>query len=107
MAYVSREKPMKKLVLAMLLIASPASAQVKLVPKNVTARADPCAPIGQTADRQLVYSLKCDDLPAPPPPPPQVEVEPPPEPAVQRGGLFGMSISPTGSSVVPVAPAGQ
>jgi hypothetical protein len=97
---------MKKLVLAILLIASPASAQVKLVPKNVAARADPCAPIGQTADRQLVYSLKCGNLP-PPPPPQHVEVEPPPEPAVQRSGLLGMSISPTGSSVVPVAPAGQ
>jgi hypothetical protein len=97
---------MKKLALAILLFASPASAQVKLVPKNVAARADPCAPIAQTVDRQLVYSLKCDNLPAPPPPP-QVEVEPPPEPAVQRSGLFGLSISPTGSSVVPTAPAGQ
>jgi hypothetical protein len=97
---------MKKLALVFLLIASPAFAQVKLVPKNVTARVDPCAPIGQTADRQLVYSMKCDNLPAPPPPPP-VAVEPPPEPAVQRSGLFGLSISPTGSSVVPTAPAGQ
>jgi hypothetical protein len=97
---------MKKLVLAIVLIASPAWAQVKLVPKNVATRVDPCAPIGQTADRQLVYSLKCGNLP-PPPPPQHVEVEPPPEPAVQRSGLFGMSISPTGSSVVPVAPAGQ
>jgi hypothetical protein len=97
---------MKKLVLAILLIASPAWAQVKLVPKNVTTRADPCAPIGQTADRQLVYSLKCDNLPAPPPPP-QVEVAPPPEPEVQRSGLFGLSSSPSGSAVVPVAPAGQ
>lgn len=97
---------MKKLALAIVLIASPAWAQVKPAPKNLATRADPCAPIAQTADRQLVYSLKCDNLPAPPPPP-QVEAEPPPEPAVQRSGLFGMSISPTGSSVVPVAPAGQ
>jgi hypothetical protein len=98
---------MKKFVLAILLVASPAWAQVKPVPKSVTARADPCAPIAQTADRELVYSLKCENLPAPPPPPPQVEAEPPPEPAVQRSGLFGMSISPTGSSIVPTAPAGQ
>ena len=56
---------MKKLALAILLFASPASAQVKLVPKNAATRADPCAPIGQTADRKLVYSMKCDNLPAP------------------------------------------
>jgi hypothetical protein len=95
---------MKKLVLAIFLIASPAWAQA---PKSAATRVDPCAPIGQTADRQLVYSLKCGNLPAPPPPPPQVQAEPPPEPAVQRSGLFGLSISPTGSSVVPAAPAGQ
>jgi hypothetical protein len=98
---------MKKLVFAILLIASPAWAQVKLVPKNVATRADPCAPIGQTADHQLVYSMKCDNLPAPPAPPPQAEAAPPPEPQVQRGGLFGMSSSVAGSSVTPVAPAGQ
>jgi hypothetical protein len=98
---------MKKLVLAILLIASPAWAQVKQAPKTVASRADPCAPIGQTADRQLVYSLKCGNLPMPPAPPPQAEVEPPPEPAVQRSGLFGMSLSPTGTNVVPVAPSGQ
>jgi hypothetical protein len=99
---------MKKLVFAILLISSPAWAQVKLVPKNVATRADPCAPIGQTADRKLVYSLKCDNLPAPvPPPAPQAEVAPPPEPEVQvqRSGLFGMSSSVAGSSVTPVAPA--
>jgi hypothetical protein len=85
---------MKTLVFIILLIASPAWAQVKLVPKNVAARADPCAPIGQTADRKLVYSLKCDNLPGPPPPPPQAEIappSPPPEPEVQRSGLFGLS----------------
>lgn len=84
---------MRKLIFIVLLIASPAWAQVKLVPKNVASRADPCAPIGQTADRKLVYSLKCDNLPAPPPPPPQAEVAPapPPEPEVQRSGLFGLS----------------
>jgi hypothetical protein len=89
---------MKKLAFIVLLIASPtlhshAWAQVKLVPKNVTSRADPCAPIGQTADRKLVYSLKCDNLPSPPPPPPQAEIAPPPapEPETQRSGLFGLS----------------
>jgi hypothetical protein len=84
--------PMKKLLFIVLLIASPAWAQVKLVPKNVASRADPCAPIGQTADRKLVYSLKCDNLPGPPPLPPQAEVAPPPpQPEAQRGGLFGLS----------------
>ena len=72
---IARE-PMKKLVFAILLIASPAWAQVKLVPRNVATRADPCAPIGQTADHQLVYSMKCDNLPAPPAPPPQAEAAP-------------------------------
>ena len=86
-------EPMKKLVVAILLIASPAWAQTKLLPKSVTARADPCAPIGRTADGKLVYSMKCENLPAPPSPPPQAEVSPPPapEPEVQRSGFFGLS----------------
>jgi hypothetical protein len=83
---------MKKFVFAILLISSPAWAQTKLSPKSATARADPCAPIGRTADGKLVYSMKCDNLPAPPPPPPQAEVSaPPPEPEVQRSGIFGWS----------------
>jgi hypothetical protein len=84
---------MKKLILAILLITSPAWAQTKLVPKSVTARADPCAPIGRTADGKLVYSMKCDNLPGPPPPPPQAEIAPAPEPEpeVQRSGIFGLS----------------
>jgi hypothetical protein len=84
---------MKKLAFVILLIASPALAQTKLVPKGVTGRADPCAPIGRTADGKLVYSMKCENLPAPPLPPPQAEVAPPPppEPEVQRSGIFGWS----------------
>jgi hypothetical protein len=91
---VLREKRMKKLVLAILLIASPAWAQTKLLPKGVTARVDNCAPIGRTEDGKLVYSMKCQNLPAPPPPPPQAEVAPPPsppEPEVKRSGIFGWS----------------
>jgi hypothetical protein len=84
---------MKKLVFAILLISSPAWAQTKLPPRNATARADPCAPIGRTADGKLVYSMKCDNLPAPPAPPPQAEARdaPAPEPEVQRSGIFGWS----------------
>ncbi len=85
---------MKMLVVAILLISSPAWAQTKLVPKSVTARVDHCAPIGRTADGQLVYSMKCENLPAPPPPPPQAEAAPPPppaEPEVRRTGIFGLS----------------
>jgi hypothetical protein len=88
---------MKKLVLVILLVSSPAWAQTKLTPKNTTARVDNCAPIGRTADGKLVYSMKCDNLPAPPAPPPQAEVrEAPapaaaPEPEVQRSGIFGWS----------------
>ena len=90
---------MKKILLLMLLMASPAWAQTQVAPKGApksTARAaDPCAPIGRTAKGELVYSMKCDNLPAPPPPA-QAEVRdtpaaaPPPEPEA-RGGLFGWS----------------
>lgn len=88
---------MKTLVLVILLVSSPAWAQTKLTPKNATARVDNCAPIGRTADGKLVYSMKCDNLPAPPSPPPQAEVrEVPapvaaPEPEIQRSGIFGWS----------------
>jgi hypothetical protein len=91
---------MKKILLLMLLMASPAWAQTQPAPKATptsTARAtDVCAPIGRTAKGELVYSLKCDNLPVPPPPA-QAEAKdapvaaPPPEPEVQRGGIFGWS----------------
>ena len=93
-AQALREKLMKKLVFLILLASSPAWAQTKLLPKSVTARADPCAPIRRTADGKLVYSMKCENLPVPPPPP-QAEIAPPapppPEPEVQRSGIFGWS----------------
>src|SRR5437763_16790754 len=92
---------MKKVLLALLLIVSPAWAQTKLTPKEMTketkgttARADNCAPIGRTANGELVYSMKCENLPAPPPPPPQAEnkeAPPAPESQLQRSGLFGWS----------------
>ena len=87
---------MKKLLLTFLLLSSPARAQTQLVPKPKSAamRVDPCAPIGKTAKGELVYSLKCDSLPAPLPPPPQAEVKeqpPPAEPETRRTGLFGWS----------------
>jgi hypothetical protein len=85
---------MKKLVFVILLVSTPAFAQTKLLPKGATARVDNCAPIGRTADGKLVYSMKCDNLPAPPLPP-QAEVRevpvPAPEPEVQRSGIFGWS----------------
>jgi hypothetical protein len=86
-------KPMKKFMfLALLVVASPAWAQVKLVPKSVTSRVDPCAPIGQTADRKLVYSLKCGMLPVPPlRPQAELSPPPPPEPEIHRSGIFGLS----------------
>ena len=90
---------MSKYLLILLLIASPAVAQVKPAPKTSAAHLDPCAPIGRTADGKLVYSMKCENLPAPPSPPPQAELKeaPPPavaaepEPEVRRSGLFGWS----------------
>jgi hypothetical protein len=95
---------MKKLIFAILLIASPVWAQTKLTPRNATTPVDDCAPIARLADGQLVYSMKCDNLPAPPPP--QAEAAPPPEPEIQRSGIFGMSYSYPGASVTPSAPAG-
>ena len=91
---------MKKLLVVVLLLffstmASPSLAQTKLTPK-AAARIDNCAPIGRTATGQLVYSMKCENIPAPPPPP-QAEVKetppppPAPEPEVQRSGIFGWS----------------
>ena len=72
------------ILLGAVLLASPVLAQSKPTPS----RADPCAPIGRTADGKLVYSMKCDNLPAPPPPP-RVETLPPPPPVEEdKGGLF-------------------
>jgi hypothetical protein len=70
--------------MGVLLLASPALAQSK----PVAQRADPCAPIGRTADGKLVYSLKCDNLPAPPPPPRAEAVAPAPVVEEDKGGLF-------------------
>ena len=80
---------MMRLVLAVLLMTSPAWAQTKPVGKRV----DNCAPIGRTADGKLVYSMKCDNLPVPvPAPPPTAEASPAPtvaaEPEPDQGGLF-------------------
>jgi len=83
---------MKVVLFAIILIASPAWAQTKILPKSATARPDPCAPIGQTANGKLVYSMKCENLPAPlPPPQAEVKEEAPPEPEVHRSGIFGLS----------------
>lgn len=97
---------MKKLVfaVAILLVASPAWAQTTFS-KKTSAHVDDCAPIGRTGDGQLIYSLKCTNLPAPPLP--QAVAEPPPEPAIVRSGIFGMSYAPPGVVSEPSAPAGQ
>ena len=90
-------KPVFALLLIVLPVSWPALAQTKIVPRSVTSRVDNCAPIGRTADGKLVYSMKCENLPAPPAPPQQAEVAPspapapPPEPEVQRSGIFGWS----------------
>jgi hypothetical protein len=88
---------MSRYLLVLLLTASPAVAQVKPASKTSVAHPDPCAPIGRTADGKVVYSMKCESLPAPPPPPPQAELKQAPapivepEPEVRRSGLFGWS----------------
>jgi hypothetical protein len=86
---------MKTVIIAILLISSPAWAQTKPAAKSATARVDNCAPIGRTADGQLVYSMKCENLPvAAAPPPPQAEAAPaaPAQPEVRRSGIFGWSL---------------
>ncbi|MCP3367894.1 hypothetical protein [Bradyrhizobium cajani] len=85
---------MSRYLLVLLLIASPAAAQVKLAPKTTVAQPDPCVPIGRTADGKLVYSTKCENLPAPAPLPQAELKEAPapaaePEPEVRRSGIFG------------------
>jgi hypothetical protein len=92
---------MKKILLLILLMGSPAWAQTQLTPKATAPKGaaarvvDVCAPIGRTAKGELVYSMKCDNMPAPPAPPPQAEVREAPaapaEPEVQRSGIFGWS----------------
>jgi hypothetical protein len=90
---------MKKLLLCAMLVAAATPAWPQTKPKAGAARVDPCAPIGQTANRELVYPMNCNNLPAPPPLPPQAEVQqaPAPEPETQRSGLFGMSFDRIGS----------
>src|ERR1700761_8837931 len=92
---------MKRLGLILLMLAAPAWGQSQptplVKPAAKGARADNCAPIGRTANGELVYSMKCNNLPAPTPPP-QARLEetaPPPPPAAPRDegrtGLFGWS----------------
>jgi hypothetical protein len=94
---------MRKLIPAALLALVPlafhsAVAQTQIAPKaskSAATRVDNCAPIGRTANGELVYSMKCDHMPAPVAPP-QARLEetaPPPPPPRQesRGGLFGWS----------------
>jgi hypothetical protein len=82
---------MKKLILCMILAATPAWSQTKPAAKGATERVDVCAPIGQTAKRELVYSIKCGNVPMPSPPPQAAVQPPPPPPEPERGGLFGWS----------------
>jgi hypothetical protein len=90
---------MKKILLVTLIAASPAWAQTPLTPKTAPKGAarvvDNCAPIGKTAKGELVYSLKCDNMPVPLPSA-QAEAREAapaaaPEPEVKRGGIFGWS----------------
>jgi hypothetical protein len=87
---------MKNAFPILLLLASPAWAQSPPAPKSAARTVDNCAPIGRTAKGELVYSLKCDTLPAPPAAQPAPLAEAPAaapaaEPEVRRSGLFGWS----------------
>lgn len=87
------QKPINTILLATsALLSIPASAQTRLPPKNVASRADVCAPIGRTANGELVYSMKCDNIPVP-----QIRIEEtaprssPLRQETQRSGIFGWS----------------
>ena len=98
---VSEEMMKPHLLVLLFAAATPAWGQGQL-PLNAkpsvkgVARVDNCAPIGRTANGELVYSMKCDNMPVPVPPP-QAKVEepaPPPPPSRSdegRSGLFGWS----------------
>ncbi len=79
------------LILFLLLLAGPAPVWAQAKPLKGSAR-DACAPIGKTADGQLVYGLACNAMPAPPPRA-AIEAAPAaaPEPEIERSGIFGMS----------------
>jgi hypothetical protein len=93
---------MKNFLLVLSLTVMPVSAQAQSAPKEIArpapkgsaSRVDNCAPIGRTANGELVYSMKCENLPARVQPP-QARIEetttPPPQPEAPRGGLFGWS----------------
>ena len=82
---------MKTLAMISLLMASPAWAESKPAAGK---HANPCAPIGQTGDGKLVYSMLCKNLPPPAPvsaaSAAAVPAEPAAEPAAEedKGGLF-------------------
>ena len=83
---------MKK-ILILMVIAMPASAWAQAKPQKGMVR-DTCAPIGKTADGQLVYGMACNAMPVPMAPPrAQTTAAPPvePEPEIERSGIFGMS----------------
>jgi hypothetical protein len=102
MMFLSITDPMKKILLCLFLTVTPALAQTQLVPRDTarpttrgaTVRIDNCEPIGRTANGELVYSMKCENIPAPIRPPQATSKEtatPPPPPEPQRSGIFGLS----------------
>ena len=82
---------MNKPLILVALLMMPASAWAQSKPVKGMTR-DACAPIGKTADGQLVYGLSCNAMPAPPP---RAAIEAAPaavaEPEIERSGIFGMS----------------
>lgn len=89
---------MKKVLAALLLLTAPAWGQtkpatIKPAAKPGTSLPDDCAPIGRTAKGELVYSLKCENVPAPVAPQAAAPAAPPAaeEPDVRRSGVFGWS----------------
>lgn len=93
----------KHLLLVVGVLAFPPAlwAQTKPAPRT-SAHVDPCAPIGRTADGKLIYSMKCENMPAPPPAPVAAAVAP--EPPEQRG-LLGFRQPPRDPDEIERPPA--
>jgi len=88
---------MKTLMMAVVLtgVAATGAAWAQTKPPAADRRADVCKPIGKTEDGKLVYSMKCDAIPAPAPKaamtaaPAAAPDAPAAEVEEDKGGLFG------------------
>lgn len=85
-------------------LAACLTASLTALPALAQSAPDPCKPIGKTEDGRLVYSLRCNAIPAPPKPAAASAETGAPAPVVEeedKGGLFGRApsfVRPTADS---------